>query len=169
MTLVPAICHNCGVLYGANVLEGAILENTLLGNNPIPCPNCGNMGYTMEGLYSSIGNTVRIIANTIKSKNALILLGQKLAELNAKGVDPSFLKNELEKNVPELKNISDALPKTRSELYAFIAILLSALTILISTITNVSTPSHSVTEKQVEKIVMEAIEQTITKKMNTNK
>jgi hypothetical protein len=162
MTQVPVICHNCEALYGASILEGAILGNTRLGNNPIPCPFCGKMGYTIEGLYSSIGQTLQIIANSLPSEKSLALLARKLEEFKTRGLTPSLFKKEMQQKVPELKYITDTLPKTRSELYAFIAILLTAITILSSVITHSPNPSQSITKENVEEIVMKAISKTIT-------
>lgn len=164
MTLVPVICHNCEAFYGANVLDGAILGNTRLGNNPIPCPFCGKMGYTIEGLYSSVGQAVKIIVNSLNSEKSLTLLAKKLEGFKSKELDPHLFKKELQQNVPELKSITDILPKTRTELYAFIAVLLAAITLIISTVINSSNSSQTMTTENVNKIVTEAISKTINEK-----
>ncbi|MDP2815229.1 MAG: hypothetical protein Q8O19_00945 [Rectinemataceae bacterium] len=161
MIQVPVICHNCEAFFGANILDGAILGNTRLGNNPIPCPFCGKMGYTIEGLYSSIGQTVQIIANSLNSEKSLALLVQNLKQFKTRELDPRLFKKEIQQNVPELKKITDTLPKTRSELYAFVAVLLSAIALLISAITQSSSSSQSMTKEDVKEIVMVAISKTI--------
>lgn len=164
MTVVPVICHNCEALYGANVLEGAILVNTRLGNNPIPCPFCGKIGYTIGGLYSSVGMAIEIIVDSAYSKKSLATLAKKLEKLNLKKLDTDQFKKEIQQNVPELKSITDIIPKTRVELYAFVAVLLSAITLLISTVTNFSNSSKAVTTEAVNKIVTEAISKAISEK-----
>jgi len=78
MPEVPVLCRNCEALFSTNILEGAILENTLIGNKPVPYPFCGHMGYTIEGLYSTVGETVQIIANSLRSEKSLSLLAKKL-------------------------------------------------------------------------------------------
>lgn len=162
MAEVPVLCHNCKALYGATVLEGALLGNTQLGNNPIPCPFCGNMGYTIEGLYSSVEKAVQIVSNSLSSEKSLSFLTKKLEEYKRRELDPHIFKQEILQNAPELKCLTDTLPKTRSELYAFIAVLLTAITVLLSTITHFPSPNDSITKENVKEIVKEAVNKTIT-------
>lgn len=157
MPIVPVICHNCEALYGASVLNGAMLANTRLGNNPIPCPFCGKVGYTVEGLYSSVGQLLKIIVTSAYSKEKLAILAKELEIISSKELDIENLKTKIQQNLPELKGISDIIPKTRSELYAFLAVLLSAITLLLSSITNFSNSSKTITPEVVNKIVTEAI------------
>ncbi|MDH3997553.1 MAG: hypothetical protein OET90_01825 [Desulfuromonadales bacterium] len=169
MIVIPAICHSCNALYGARskVLDGAILNYTLLGNNPVPCPFCGKIGYTIEGLYSSVSKAVQVIISSLNSEEYLPQLTKKLEECKSREIDPEIFRKELQQNIPELKNIADILPKTRSELYAFIAVLLTVTTMFISTITQLSNSMESVTKQNVEEIVREAIEKTISDKSAT--
>ena len=157
MTTVPVLCRNCETLFGANVLEGAILNNTLIGNNPIPCPFCGNTGYTIEGLYSNIGEAVQIIVSSFNSQKELSVFAEKLIQFKNQQIDPIQFKTE----VPELRKIEDSLPKTRSELYAFIAVLLTAISILISSYTQFSSSNQILSKERVEKIVKESIQRSI--------
>lgn len=161
MTDVPAICQNCGALYAARVLEGAILKDTKLGGNPIPCPLCGSIGYVVDGLYSNIGNTIQIIASSISSQKQLKYLIAKLNDLKNGRLSTIQFQESIRKDMPEIKSITDTLPKTRSELYAFIAILLTAITILISSLTQFSHPSERISKDDVDKIVAEAIDKTV--------
>jgi uncharacterized protein YecA (UPF0149 family) len=39
---------------------------------------------------------------------------------------------EIEEQLPELSSLKDILPKTRAELYAFLAIIISTITLLLS-------------------------------------
>ena len=158
---VPVLCRNCEALFSASILEGAILENTLIGNKPVPYPFCGYMGNTIEGLYSTVGETVQIIANSLRSEKSLSLLAKKLKHLIARETEPSLFKQEIQQDVPELKSIADTLPNTRSELYAFIAIILGDITMLISIHTQFSRSSQSITKENVEEIVKEAMDKTI--------
>jgi hypothetical protein len=157
MTIVPVFCQNCEALYGANVLEGAILDNTLIGNNPISCPFCGKTGYTIEGLYSNIGKAIEIIVESFNSKQSLSTFAEKLCQLKDKKIDPIQFKTE----VPELKKLGDSLPKNRSELYAFIAILLTAISMLISSYTQFFSSQQTISRETIEQIVKESVQENI--------
>lgn len=154
MTVVPVYCHNCDTVFGADIAKGAILKNTFIGNNPIPCPLCGNIGYTIEGLYSSIGKSLEIIVSSFNSKNSLLAFAEKLLQLKKNKIEPTEFKNE----VPELSSVKESLPKTRSELYAFIAILLTAISIFISTYTQFKSTDTSLSKESIENIVKESVQ-----------
>ncbi len=157
MPNIPVLCHNCETLFGVNILEGAILDNTLLGDNPFPCPSCGKTGYTLTGLYSNVRKTLDIVLSSYNSSKSLTLLAQKLEELNSKKLEPDIFHQEIQDNIPELQRITDILPKTRIEIYNFIYILIAALTLLIATI-NYSANNNSVSQESIQNVTINAID-----------
>lgn len=92
------------------------------------------MGHIPDGVYNFIGNTIEFLSGPKRSINELEQLAALLQRARTSNVSTDALAREIDESVPELASIKDWLPKTRTELYAFIALLLSALTLIISQI-----------------------------------
>jgi len=131
MTAIPALCNQCGSLFafhGIQIGNGANV--TMSGNLVGPCPNCGGFGSIPDGVYSSVGNILRIIAAATTNS---ALIGQKLNALRAAQlalVEDKADAKLVVQDTPELASFGDLVPKTRTELYAFLALLIAALVFL---------------------------------------
>lgn len=90
------------------------------------------MGHIPDGVYNFIGNTIEFLSGPKRSINELEQLAALLHRARTSNVSTDALAREIDESIPELASIKDWLPKTRTELYAFIALLLSALTLIIS-------------------------------------
>ena len=78
------------------------------------------------------------------------------------------LSKSVKEEVPELQSLSDWLPKTRMELYAFLGIILTIITIITTSAFNYSEKKEKTTESDIEKIVEKALKnQTIEPKITT--
>ena len=90
------------------------------------------MGSVPDGLFNVLGNVIEILDAPRKTVEQLSRYVQILNGARDQNLSREQVKEQIEKDVPELACISDILPKTRVELYAFLTLLLFALTSIIS-------------------------------------
>lgn len=147
---VPAICNTCGSLFpsGFNLQPGAT-DAAFVGCDAGPCPNCGGDGSIPDGIYNLIGNTIRILSQSSQTTAQLQRLAAILKETYQSKASVTSLEERLEKDLPELSSFRDALPKTRNELYAFIAIALTIIMMLIGQLNNKGDKKRNITVNQV--------------------
>lgn len=131
MPNLPAFCDNCGTMFPS----GFAGSNTSIRTSNVksgPCPNCGGMGSVPDGLHTIIGNTIKILNSSNRSLMELRQIVESLE--NLRGQDKPFdsITEELKKELPELSNLADIFPKTRAELYPFIAVIVAIIGLLIA-------------------------------------
>lgn len=132
MPHLPAICDNCGTMFPSGIVMNNCTNVRLSGNKSGPCPSCGGWGSVPDGLFNVLGNVIEIIDAPRKTLEQLSRYVQVLNSARDENLSREQVKDKIEKDVPELACISDILPKTRAELYAFIGLLLAALTFMMS-------------------------------------
>lgn len=132
MTRVPAVCDSCGAFFPSPIEASNSTNITFSGVAVGPCPRCGGNGHVPDGTYNFIENTIELLSGPQRSKNDLQRLAEILRSAQARGASAQEIKEQVRKEVPELKSLADALPKTRAELYAFIAIILTILTLVLT-------------------------------------
>jgi uncharacterized protein YecA (UPF0149 family) len=90
------------------------------------------MGHIPDGVYNFIDNTIQLLSGPTRTINEL----KRLAEILKGGRESKSSFEEINKaiseEVPELSSFKDLLPKTRAELYAFISIILTVITIMLT-------------------------------------
>ena len=129
---VPAICNKCGTLFASGLNLGPGAKNiTFVGCGAGPCPNCGGNGSIPDGIYNLIENTIQILSDSSRTRTQLQRLATILQDARQSQVTPTELNQTIEQDMPELSSFRDALPRTRNELYAFIAIALTIITMLL--------------------------------------
>lgn len=127
----PAICDTCGTFFPSpfNILaENVGLFNIGTG----PCPKCGGRGSIPDGIYSFIDNAILLLSDRSRTKSELQKLAEILTKARQKKATTQELNDKIQNELPELSSLKDILPKTRTELYAFAAIILTIITILIT-------------------------------------
>ena len=135
MPNVPTFCDTCGTAFpsGLEANNSSIsISNFVAG----PCPKCGGMGHMPDGLYNIAGNSIEILANSPRSISDLERIAQILKSAKQRSATPEEITSTLKKELPELSSIADAVPKTRAELYAFVAIILTIIGMLINARSN---------------------------------
>ncbi len=118
---IPAICNNCNSVIPSGIEVENCLNFTLEGGTT-NCPFCGGIAHMMDGTFNIIGDTISVLKSGNVTKENLSLLLDILKK-NKDATSSEKIKKEINETVPELNTISDALPKTRTELYAFITLL----------------------------------------------
>ncbi len=124
---VPAVCDNCGNIFPSGI--SAINSTNVSFSNcrAGPCPVCGGTGHIPDGVYNFIGNTIELLSGPQRSISELKKLASILERARNNNIDSQSIGKEIDEEVPELSSLKDCLPKTRSELYLFIGLILSII------------------------------------------
>lgn len=131
MINMPAFCNNCGFVFNSGfVFENC--SNVSLTGIKISCPNCQNSASIPDGFYNFIGNTIELLNGPELTLKRLRELKVIITNLKNNEVSIDQIKSAIKKESPELNSLIGFLPKTRNELYAFIAILLTAISLIIN-------------------------------------
>jgi hypothetical protein len=159
MSEIPAFCDKCGTVFGS----GFVFENcrnvSLSGNKVGPCPACGGTGSIPDGVYEFTGNAIRLISGSLKTVQNLSKLSKLLVDAQKRNLTHEQVSNSIETQVPELHSFASVLPKTRNELYAFIAIILTAIGLMMVAY---NTPQNDeISESDIQKLIDLSIEKSI--------
>ena len=130
MANVPVICDACGAFFIAKSLFGGDLRHvTFSGSNKVgPCPGCGSVGRIPDGTYDFIGASIDLLSAPDRSIAELKTLARLLRSARDESVTPERVREEIRSELPGL---SELLPRSRSELYACIAIILTIIAMLL--------------------------------------
>lgn len=129
---VPAVCDNCGTIFPSGFEVSNSTNISFSGCGAGPCPVCGGTGHIPDGVYNFLGNTIEFLSGPSRSIVELERLAALLERAKTSNATSQAVAKEIDESIPELSSIKDWLPKNRSELYAFIALLLSALSLMIN-------------------------------------
>ena len=145
---IPAVCNNCGTIFpspqgGGNVRM--VMKNCRAG----PCPQYGGYGTIPDGLYDFASKTLNLVKNANARPERVEEIIAILLGLKRDNADNEIVRNSINKNVPELSSLSSVLPRTRSELYAFLAAIVVILTFIITNFKSCS----GISGNNVDKIV----------------
>ena len=131
MPIAPAVCDKCNTVFASGFNIAA--ENiSLYGLTAGPCPSCGGLGSIPDGVYSALSETILAFKAGRINQATLQILADLLESARTTGDEPQEVAERIKSNVPELASVADALPKTRNELYAFLAVLVALLSVLIN-------------------------------------
>ena len=123
----PAFCDKCGAIFPSGLNFENSTNITLNNVGSGPCPACGGMGHVPDGVYNFIGNTIELLSGPTRTIVELQRLATILEKAKEKQSAYEDVTKEIEEQVPELSSIIYILPKTRTDLYAFIAIIITLL------------------------------------------
>ena len=152
MPVIPAFCDNCGFPFSSGIFVENVTHLTMSGNKSGPCPMCGGVGSIPDGIFNATHNAIEVLAAPQWTLDRLRGFAETLRIARDSDEPPEDIAERVREEAPELQSIADALPRTRMELYAFITLLLSALTILI---TQCSSGTEQGAEKQDAGTVLE--------------
>ncbi len=157
MPAVPAICQTCGTVFPSGIFAENSRNISFVGNRSGPCPNCGGMGEIPDGVYDFVGDTVRVVASSGYSRSQLQRIATLLIQARAAGTPAADVASALEDEAPELAEIAKRLlvPRTPADLVAWLMLLLLVIQMFIAK------PSTGLSEKEVERLTEQAVEQAI--------
>jgi hypothetical protein len=141
---VPAICDNCGAVFGSGiVLEGRGSAH-MVGNRAGPCPVCGAWGTIPDGLYEFVGSTLAIVSKWTPHHRQSFAGELERAKASP---TPRPAAEAVIRKQPDLLPVAQRLliPRNAGEFWAFIATLLAAIALLGSE----AGPDVTVNEKTV--------------------
>lgn len=141
MPMMPAFCDTCGTIFSS----GIFVENgsiSFSGNKSGPCPKCGNMGHIPDGVFNFVSNTIQVLSATQRTKEDFISFTKILKDAQEKKYSSDEFIEKVKQNIPEFSSITNLLPKNRSELYGFIALLLTIIQIFMQ---SSEKPSQNIT------------------------
>ncbi|MCG9699555.1 SEC-C domain-containing protein [Vibrio natriegens] len=155
MPMIPAFCDNCGTPFSSGIFVENCLHITMTGNRAGPCPKCGGMGSVPDGVFSVIGNAIEILNAPSRSLEQLRRYAQVLDEAKEKRLSREEVKQKIDDEVPEFSSVSQFLPKSRSELYAFLALIVSVL----AYVTPLMMSDDGMSEGEVENLINNSVQQ----------
>lgn len=167
MPPVPAVCLNCGLVFnsGVNLGESSSVRFSNVGADP--CPRCGNDTEILDGLYGSLGNTIRVLLETPESVGKLQALVDALKASSKTNASAQQVRETITQHVPELKNLADAVPKTPLGVNEYIKTICAIITVLLGIYTALHLSSkpqptqeeiNKMIEKEVAKILARSVE-----------
>lgn len=129
---IPAVCDTCGNIFPSGIYVENATNVSFSGNTAGPCPSCGGMGHIPDGVYNFIHNTIELVAGPSRTFSELERLAQLLTEARQLKLSYNDIAESIIEDVPELSSLKDILPKTRNDLYAFITLVLTIISLFLS-------------------------------------
>jgi hypothetical protein len=152
---LPAFCTSCGHAFPSPI-EVNNASNIHIRDVATNCPRCGATARIPDGIYSALGSVVEILAGPTRSIERIQRIQQILKEAQRKQQSREEVQSKIASTAPELSSFTSTLPATRVELYAFITVLLTLLTLLVTAYGTLK-PSGP-TQAEIESMVSKAIE-----------
>ena len=128
---VPAVCDNCGMIFPSDFEVKNSTNISFYGCGSGPCPGCGGNGHIPDGVYNFIGNSIELLSGPSRTVSELERLATILRQSRQEGSSLAQVGKRIQDEVPELSSLKDILPKSRSELYAFIAVILAIISLVL--------------------------------------
>jgi SEC-C motif len=157
MPNMPAFCSSCGLAFSS----GIVIENSTgvsLSGVTSQCPRCGGIGQVPDGIYNVLGQVVQLLAGPGSSVEHLRRLKATFEAARDTQQGTEDLRKAVLATAPELTGLASALPTTRNELYTFITVVLTLLTLLVTAYAafKPSGPSQSEIDAMVQKALSQA-------------
>lgn len=88
------------------------------------------MGSVPDGLFSTVGDALRLLQSPSVTRDAWSTLASILREARDHGTPAERVQARVQAEVPALAALAQAFPRTRDQWYAFLALILAALALL---------------------------------------
>ena len=111
----------------------------------------------LEGTFDIIGNTIKVLSAPEHTRADLHRLLSVLQYLRATQPPPEEVETVVQREASEFRSLWDVLPRKRTELYAFITMLVLVLTFILSH--SLEGRSDQLSESDVRKITDEVVKQ----------
>lgn len=121
------------------------------------CPRCHTQAHIPLGVYSALNSTTLLFTSKRVSPEKLQQIIAIFKSAKDKGASSDEVARDIRATAPELSSLADVLPKTRPQLYAFIALITLVIQFILSLCQAGNTP-QDLSESDVQQIVDEAIE-----------
>jgi hypothetical protein len=156
----PAICNNCGTIFPSRFEIINSYDVSFSNCTSGPCPNCGGIGHIPDGVYNFIGNTIELLSGPNRTVSELQRLAMILSQAREEETPIEQVTRRIQEEVSELSSLKDLLPRTRSEFYAFLVIILTIINLILGQINREQ--STKIEISQVFNIICQPYEQSAT-------
>ncbi|MBN2592401.1 MAG: SEC-C domain-containing protein [Sedimentisphaerales bacterium] len=124
MAGIPAFCEQCKFVFDSKFVGGVSDGATIhLSGCGVSCPKCGRMAKILDGVYKSIDGALEVFVENQSIEDLKKILSI-LEYAKKHKLDREEIVKKIKKEAPELSKLSDILPKTRVELYAFLMFII---------------------------------------------
>ncbi|MAT39867.1 MAG: hypothetical protein CL946_09720 [Ectothiorhodospiraceae bacterium] len=151
MPVIPAFCDNCGAAFSSGIFLDNCLNVSLRGNKSGPCPRCGGIGSVPDGVFNVVDGVIKELGAFRSREETLNKLAEILTNSVERNESSAQIAQKIRDEAPEISRLADVLPRTRSELYAFIALILTLITLIITNIDDDDGATERLLEKALEK------------------
>ena len=158
MAVLPSFCDKCGGVFSSGFSFTNCPEVSMTNCTSGTCPSCGGTLRIPDGVYDITGDVIKLVSGTLKTIEQFKRLAHILTTAQRLNQSKEQIDEKINKEIPELNSLASVLPKTRMELYAFITVILMALTFII---TNMDSDEDEVPELDIESIIEQSIENAI--------
>jgi SEC-C motif-containing protein len=159
MSTLPVICDSCGRLFGTDRLIDApgatvVIDGVTMGNS---CPYCGGDGHVVDGTYELVGELTRLLQAPQRTVDELRRLAEILENAKERHASAEEIQARIARETPQFTSLGDLLLRARSDLYAIIQIVLTALTLVMAqaTVQNISIQDVDIDVNQIIGITIE--------------
>lgn len=90
------------------------------------------MGSVIDGVFNASAQVLEVVSAPYWTYKRLEELAARIQEIQQSSDSPDAKTERLKAEVPELASIADVFPKTRNELYAALAVVIAAISVLLS-------------------------------------
>jgi SEC-C motif len=146
----PAFCDSCGTIF-QSAFEINAQHTTFINCGSGPCPKCGGSGHIPDGIYNFIGNTIELLSGPSRTVSELQRLAEILNQARNRKKSIEEVSERIEKELPWFSSLKDLLPKSRTEFYPFIGIVIAVVGLIIGQLKQDQPPK--VTVNQVVNII----------------
>jgi hypothetical protein len=143
---VPALCDSCGNIFLSDIEVNNSIHISFSGCTSGPCPKCGGVGHIPDGLYNFIGNTIELLSGPARTVSELQRLEIILSQARDEGIPIEQVSKRIQDEVPELSSLKDFLPKSRSELYAFLTIIITIISLILGQLKQSQSPKIEINQ-----------------------
>lgn len=130
MVNLPAFCDRCGSVFPSGLdIEGISIafHDVSVGR----CPSCGGVLRIPDGDFDLLDKTITILSAPDQSVRDLGRLADLLRSAKDKEQSHQDIADQVKRELPNLSRLADLLPKNRTQLYAFLMLLVATIDLLI--------------------------------------
>jgi hypothetical protein len=152
---VPAICDNCAAIFPSGS-DAEDSENITFAGNPAgPCPVCGGAGHIPDGVFSFLAKVIENLSVPPRTNGVLISLAAILTESCRDARSPEEVAERINKEVPELAALSGLFPETKPALYAYLALTVGVISLLLQEDRDKEGPTTVTVERTIDHLLTE--------------
>jgi hypothetical protein len=152
---IPAFCDTCGAVFRSGIVAENATNLTLVGNRAGPCPVCRGMGHIPDGVFNFVGSTIEILSAPQRTIDELSRLAKILREAREKKEAPEEVAQRIRDELPDLAGLANRLPRTRTELYAFLTLIVAVISLLSQIGGGANTTTNVTVNQTIEQVYIE--------------